>query len=119
MATENNIPPMDDASNRKQLTDELLHAYLAGQLPPAKQHEVELWLADEGMESDAIEGLKQLTTEETKKSVARLNHNLRKATAPKKRRKNDAKVPLNALVAVITILLLVIVAYLIIRLCMP
>src|SRR5690606_16756437 len=38
-----------------RLLEEQLLSYLEGRLPPEAQHEVERFLADEGLESDALE----------------------------------------------------------------
>ena len=90
-------------------------AYLEGRLSVAEQHEVELWLSDEGMESDAIEGLKQISPDETKKAVHRLDHALKRRLA-----RRNQKDRLNATghitwMAIGLILLICIVAYLVLH----
>jgi ferric-dicitrate binding protein FerR (iron transport regulator) len=89
--------------------------YLEGKLSPAEQHEVELWLAGEGMESDALEGLQPLAPAETRQAVSKLNHQLRKSLQKKKPRRRTAKAELNTLIAIALILLLVIIAYIVVR----
>jgi anti-sigma factor RsiW len=99
-----------------KLPEEKLMAYLEGRLSPEEQHEVELWLADEGMESDAVDGLKDMEASEAKETTDRLNHQLRKQLMPKKRKRRQMKDNPWAVQAVVIILLLVILAYIIIRL---
>lgn len=99
-----------------RLPEEKLIAYLEGRLSPEEQHEVEAWLAEEGMESDALEGLQQLAPEETRQSAVRLNNELRKMIAGKKeRRKKHIRDNPWSWTAVVIILLLVILAYIVLR----
>jgi hypothetical protein len=98
-----------------RLPEDKLIAYLEGKLTPAEQHEVEQWLAEEGMESDAIEGLHGQKPEDTKHSVSRLNHNLRKTIFDKKRRRKPLNTNNLAWIAIVIILLLVVLAYIVIR----
>ena len=51
--------------NKGKLPEEMLMAYLEGRLNPEQQREVEAWLAAEGMESDGVDGLKELPAAET------------------------------------------------------
>jgi hypothetical protein len=96
--------------------DKLL-AYLEGKLSTAEQHEVEVWLAAEGLEADAIEGLQYLPSEETKKIVGKLNYQLQHSLTTKKRRRTSPiKSNYWAWVAILIVLLLVIAAYIILRL---
>ena len=44
-------------NGKSMISQEQLIAYLEGRLSAEEQHDVELWLAEEGMESDALEGL--------------------------------------------------------------
>jgi len=116
MSEPNNILPFDTgnhASNR--LSEEILIAWLDGSLSPAEQHEVEQWLADEGMESDALEGLRSLKPAETKKSVKKLNHRLRKTLLHKKHSRRKANADYFTWIAIAIVLLLAVVAYLAIR----
>ena len=101
-----------------KLPEEKLMAYLEGRLSPEEQHEVELWLADEGMESDAVDGLKNMQAGEAKETTDRINHQLRRQLRPKKRKRRQMKDNPWAVQAVVVILLLVILAYIIIRLAM-
>lgn len=91
-------------------------AYLEGRLSPAEQHEIEKMLADEGMEADALEGLQNIQSADAQESVSRINHQLRKDLLGKRhtRRKQIVNNPW-ALVAIGVIILLVLLAYIVIR----
>jgi len=108
----------DDISfngGKRHLSEDKLMAYLEGRLSPEEQHEVELWLENEGMESDAVEGLMQIGAQETRHSVSRLNHKLRQQTSGKKRKRKYLKNDHWGWLAVAIILLLAILAYIAIR----
>ena len=111
MSETGNISP----TGGKPIPEDKLMAYLEGRLSPAEQHEVELLLAEEGMESDALEGLKTIDTTDARQSVIRLNHNLHKTLHNKKRKRRP--LPSNQLtwIAIVVILFLAIVAYLVIK----
>ncbi len=113
MSENSNISPQG-SDKPQQLTDAQLLAYLEGNLPPDEQRQVELWLADEGMESDAIEGLKELDIDDTKRSVHRLNRKLKGGMLRKKRRGNPGT-DLNVIAAILLILLFAVMAYVVIR----
>ncbi len=100
-----------------KLPEDKLLAYLEGKLSPGEQHEVEQWLAREGMEADAVEGLKALRVDESKEAVNRINYRLRQAIdAKKKKRTHPITENKWALLAVIIVLLLCIVGYIVISL---
>ncbi len=99
----------------KKLPEDKLMAYLEGKLSPAEQHEVELWLAEEGMESDALEGLGTIQAAEAKHSVERLNHNLRKTLHNKKRKRRQPNNNQFTYIAIVIILMLIVVAYIVMR----
>ncbi len=92
-----------------------LMAYLEGKLLPAEQHEIEKWLSEEGMESDALEGLRSLPADDSKNTIKRLNQNLDRTLKFKNRKKRQAKPDQSVLVAIVIILLLAVAAYLVIR----
>ncbi len=96
--------------------EDKLMAYLDGKLLPEEQYEIEKWLSEEGMESDAVEGLKTLTVNDTKTSIKKLNTGLNRALHTKKRRKRQAKPDQTILIAIAVILLLSVVAYITIKL---
>lgn len=109
------LPPDERDNNKPPLSEDQLMAYLEGRLPAAKQHEVEQWLASDGMESDAIEGLHGLDAGATKQTVSRLNHNLRKTLVGKKKTRRKMNTDHFIWFATGLILLLIIVAYIVIR----
>jgi len=113
MSELNNI--LANGPERERISEETLMLYLEGKLTPAQQHEVEKWLADEGMESDALEGLQTISPVETKLTVNKLNHELNKTLHHKKRKRRPVASNFYTLIAMGIILMLAIVAYLLIR----
>lgn len=114
MNEQDNILPFDDGRKPHSLPEDKLMAYLAGKLSPAEQHEVEQWLAEEGMESDAIEGLQGQNAEDTRHTVGRLNHGLRKTLHIKKRKRRGMSTNYLAWIAIVIILMLAVLAYIVI-----
>ena len=104
-----------EGGGRAKLSEEKLMAYLDGQLSPGEQHEIEQWLAEEGMESDALEGLHGQKAADTKQTINRLNHSLRKTIHNKKRRRKPLPTNQFSWIAVLVILLLTVIAYIVIR----
>ena len=102
-------------SGKKRIPEDKLMAYIEGKLSPAEQREVELWLADEGMESDAMEGLQTLKPQDTVHSVNKLNHSLRKAISGKKRGRRKPNTDQFTWLAIFIVLLLIVVAYIVVR----
>jgi ferric-dicitrate binding protein FerR (iron transport regulator) len=98
-----------------KLRQETLMLYLEGKLTPTQQHEVEQWLADEGMEADALEGLQTLNAGETRQSINKLNDNLHKILRKKKHKRRLLKTDYNTLIAIALVLTLAIIAYIVIR----
>lgn len=100
-----------------RLPEDKLMAYLEGRLSPAEQREVEALLAEEGMESDALEGLQQLPADKTRGMAERINyrlqHDLKKNRHRGRKGFTDNKW---GWVAVLVILTLAALAYIIIRL---
>jgi hypothetical protein len=95
-----------------KLPEDKLQAYLEGRLSAEESRQVELWLSEEGMESDATEGLKELPAEETRKIVRKLNAGLNSTLAAKRKRRTKAiKENKWAWIAVIVVLLLCLLAY--------
>ena len=116
MSDENNIlSPTPGGNGKERLPEDKLMAYLEGKLPPHEQHEVELWLSEEGMESDAVEGLRKLDPLEARSSVHKLDLHLRKAVLNKKRARRRSNNDQFTWIAIAIILLLIVVAYLVIR----
>lgn len=98
-----------------KLDEGKLMAYLEGRLTPGEQHEVELWLAEEGMESDALEGLKMAEAAKVKDTVNKMHHRLDQSLGQKKRKRRPMKTEQYTLVAIALILLLAIVAFFVIK----
>jgi hypothetical protein len=116
MSEPTNILPNGPGNGGKEkLSEEQLMQYLDGKLPADAQHEVEQWLADEGMESDALEGLRTIKPEDTRHAVNKLNHSLRKTLLHKKHRRRPLKADYLTWIALAIILMLAVVAYIVIR----
>lgn len=95
-----------------RLSDEKLKAYLAGTLSDEEVREVELYLSDEGMESDAIDGLADVTTEEVQELAKKVNHKLQHELKKEKyRHKKHYKDNKWGLIAVLIIIVLCILGY--------
>ena len=77
----------DEHTNAGKLPEDKLMAYLEGTLTGDELREVELLLADESMESDALEGLQGLNTADAREIRDSLNRQLQQALNKKKRRK--------------------------------
>lgn len=117
MNSHKHIPPKGPEQGKaNRLKEDQLLAYLEGKLPPDAQHDIEMWLADEGMENDALEGLQGMTAPERNASINKLNSKLKRTLAQnKKRRKSRLKADNNILMAVFIILILTVAAYYVIR----
>ena len=103
-------------SGKGAIPEEKLLAYLEGKLPAEEQRQIEMWLAEEGMESDALEGLQALPPEQARQSVNKLNLHLRKQLTEKKRKHKKLFSDGNMnIVAVVVILLLCLIAYVVVR----
>lgn len=102
-----------------RLPEDKLLAYLEGRLSPAEQREVEALLAEEGMESDALEGLQQLPVNRAQQIAERINyrlqHDLKKERYRSKKHFADNKW---GWVAALLVIILSILAYWVIQLTM-
>ena len=114
MSREHNISPFNN-NGKEKLSDDKLMAYLEGKLPPSEQHDIEQWLSEEGMESDALEGFRIMRPEDTLHTVNKLKHELRKKITGKKQRRRRLRTDHFTFMAIAIILLLVVVAYIVIR----
>ena len=116
MSDQNNISPLGSGNGGNEpLSEEKLMAYFEGKLSAAEQHDIELWLSEEGMESDALEGLRTMAPGDTKHTLNKLKHDLRKTITGKKRKRRPLKTNYLSLIAIAIILLLAVVAYIVIR----
>lgn len=109
-------------SNRKHipkhgtLPEDKLLAYMEGRLTADEQREVEAVLHDDGMESDALDGLKELSAREAKRVATRINYNLQHDLKTKKYRNNKLFADNKwAWLAVFIVLSLCILAYCVIK----
>ncbi len=114
MDNKGNISPLGP-NNGKKLPEDKLLAYLEGKLTPQEQHEVELWMADEGMESDALEGLSTIKTSETRQSVLKINSQLKNSLPKKKGRRRPQNPGQSTIIAIGIIIFLSILAYYLLR----
>jgi len=106
----------DDISQHNGLPEDKLIAYLEGKLSAEEQREIEALLADEGMDSDALEGLKEISTDETKQLASDINYKLQ-LDLKKKRRKKRKPFEDNGIgwMAVLLILVLCVLGYMVIK----
>lgn len=109
-----NIWPEDKSGNNR-LSPDKLQAYLEGHLSADEQREVEALLSEDGMESDALDGLQQLSTTEATYSVTRLNSRLDAVLKSKRRKKKGLTTDNITITAIGIILLLALVAFVFIR----
>lgn len=101
---------------KDRLPEDKLLAYLEGRLSPAGQREVEALLAEEGMESDALEGLQQLPADKTRHMAQRINYRLQ-LDLKKNRHRGRKGFADNkwVWVAVLVVLMVAVLAWLIIK----
>lgn len=108
----------DDILNSEEkdmLSEARLLAYFEGRLSPEEQHEVELLLSDEGMDSDAVEGLNELSAKEMKLATNELKHRLNKELKNTNRRKGLYRDQRWTLLAIFMILILCVLGFIVIR----
>lgn len=105
------------SNSDNKVAPETLLLYLQGKLSPEQQHEVEKQLLNDDFETDALEGLKQIKDgAQVTHVIEQLNHDLRKKTGPKKRkRKSEFKEDPWLWISLFIILLLVVISYIIIH----
>lgn len=110
---------MKDRTNIGQhgrVPEDKLMAYLQGKLSADEQREIEALLAEEGMDSDAMDGLNELSVNETKQLTVKLNYKLQHDLKTKKYRNKrlfaDNKW---AWMAVVIVLMLCLLGYCVIR----
>lgn len=101
----------------KNIPEEKLLAYLEGRLSPEEQYEIEQFLAEEGPESDAIDGLQHMDTNEIKHAVSHINKKLRRdALSSRKKKMNGGSERFWGWIAIIVVLLLTALGYLVVHL---
>lgn len=115
MSKEQDIPFFNNDPLGK-LTEEKLRAYMEGSLSAAEQHEVEQWLSEAGMESDALEGLQSAEAEENLRSADRVNRKLARQLRKQKDRKKHPYSTYWTIIALLIVLLVCILGYWVLRL---
>jgi anti-sigma factor RsiW len=106
------------SNSNKDIDNQKLMDYLAGKLSAEESHEVEKMMADSAFMNDALEGLAGMNNKkDIGVLVEQLNAELQKKLAQKKERKQRRKLQEYPWVyfAVILILVLLVIAYIIIR----
>lgn len=113
---------MDDLSNifkhPENPGEEDLKKYISGKSSPEEQHALEEQMQDSAFVHDAVEGLQQFTRKpELDIFVSTLNKNLQQQLNSRKKEKEKRKIRDFSwiIIAVITILLLCILAFMVIR----
>ena len=117
----------DDLKNilsnlNKDIEQEKLLDYLNKKLSAAEAHDIEKQMADDEFMNDAVEGLENF---KNKKNVSlivqQLNNELKKQTAKKKAKKEKRKLKEQPwlYISLVTLLLLIIIAYLVIKKYLP
>ncbi len=102
----------------KDIEQDKLLDYLSKNLTAAEAHEVEKQMADDEFMNDAVEGLEHFKTkEELAQLVTQLNEELKKQTAKKKKRKEKRKLKEQPwlYITIVTVLVLAVVAFMVIR----
>ena len=95
------------------LSEAQLLAYLENRLTPEERHAVEALLSNEGMESDALEGLQSLPADDARKLTRQLNTGLKKVLRQKRRPRRGISGQRWTWIAIGVILLLAIVSYMV------
>ncbi|MBS1567764.1 MAG: hypothetical protein JST39_25495 [Bacteroidetes bacterium] len=106
------------SNSNKDIDNQLLMDYLAGKLSAEQRHEVEKLMADDDFTDDAMEGLQQVKNPKNiDVYVDQLNRDLRQRTEKKTRAKNKRRFKDQPwiYVAVIIVLLLLFMAWVVIR----
>jgi hypothetical protein len=101
-----------------EVDQETLLRYLEGHLTPEKQHELEAQLLDADFEAEALEGLQQLPDRKAIPGIVEaLNKDLKKKTEKRRarRRKLDIQVEPWLLITLVTVLILAIIGFIVIR----
>lgn len=108
----------DDILNNEEkgaLSEAKLLAYFEGRLSLEEQREVELLLSDDGLESDAMDGLQELSASEIKVASAELKYKLNKDLKTTSRRRKPYNDPKWTILAIFLILMLCVLGFIVIR----
>ena len=104
--------------NDDELNEEQLKQYLSGNISVDALHNIEKQMADSEFVNDAVEGLQAFSSSKNlDEYVTQLNKNLHQQLESKKQRKEKRKIRNESwiIIAVITILLLCVVAFIVIK----
>lgn len=102
------------SDSNKDIDNQKLMDYLAGQLSNNEIHEVEKWMADSEFANDAVEGLQEMKNKKNLETlVEQLNNDLNRKLKQKKIRKDKRKLKEFSWIyfSIILILLLVIICW--------
>ena len=105
-----------------EIDQETLLLYLQGKLSPEKRHEVEKKLLENEFAEDAVEGLKTIKDQQhINYMVEMLNRDLKKKLEKKKQRREKMRLKDQPwlYISIIIIILLVVIAYIMIRKSLP
>lgn len=117
MSQQHNIHHSENEGKGKStLSDEQLMAYLEAKLNAEEMRQIEELMSEDSAEADAIEGLQMMHPAETKRTVADLNRKLHSEILRNKpKRKGKFSEDYWGWIAIVIILLLIVVAYIVIR----
>jgi anti-sigma factor RsiW len=104
------------------IDNQKLMDYLNGKLPAEEQHEVEKWMMENPFDAEAMEGLQRAGGEKNiQVTVDQLNKHLHKYLEQKKERRRRKKDPTSmwTYIAILFMLILIILAYFVIRTVIP
>lgn len=106
------------SNSNKDIDNQKLMDYISGRLSGKEKHDVEQWIVDNNFENEAIDGLQIVKDKKDLDAyVVQLNKELNQYLQQKKQRRDRKKikeVPW-AYLAIVVVLLLIIIAYFVIR----
>jgi hypothetical protein len=106
------------SNSNKDIDNQKLMDYLSGKLSDQEKHEVEMWMVDNDFENEALEGLQQMDSNKKLEGyVDQLNKELHHYIKDKKTRREKRKIDTSfwSYVAIAFILIIVVLAYVIIK----
>jgi len=108
----------DDPKPGHSLPEDKLMDYLEGKLSGDELREVELWLSQEGLESDAIEGLQAMPSADARQLTSHINRQLKQSLRKKPRIRRRLLDHKGSWIAVVIILMLAALGFLVIYMSM-
>ena len=106
------------SNSNKDIDNQKLMDYLSGKLPENEKNEVEQWMAENEFTEEALEGLQQFKQpRDLQAYVDKLHSDLNRQLQQKKTRREKRRIKETpwVLLAVFVVLLLVIMAYLVLK----